>query len=220
MSLMNENPTGTTEWFWDDGMPGQGERPDFLNPKYKTIAEQAKAHRELEGRLGQAPSEYDFTKGKEWVEPNFDHVKEMANYAKSKHVPQDVMDKVLETVNVVINKGKIDPVAERAKLGANVDDRLNLVNNWAKSNFSEKTYDALNNSLKTADGIIALEEMRAKMLNSSTTVPNSNVGAESTGYTMEQYRAELQSNYTRYKNDPAYRKEMEKKLESIVGVKG
>ena len=217
MSLLEDQ---NQPWFWDENVPGQGTKPDFLNPKYKTIAEQAKAQRELEGRLGLAPNEYDFTKGKEWVEPNFEHVKEMANYAKSKHVPQDVMDKVMETVNIVMNKGRIDPATEKAKLGANADERLTILNNWAKSNFSETAYKALDSSLKSADAIMALEEVRNKMLSNTTTIPNSNVGAESGGITMEQYRAELQTNYMRYKNDPAYRKEMEKKLESIVGNKG
>jgi len=34
---------------------------------------------------------------------------------------------------------------------------------------------------------------------------------------MEEYRSELNANYSKYKTDPAYRKEMERKLENIVG---
>jgi tryptophan synthase beta subunit len=37
--------------------------------------------------------------------------------------------------------------------------------------------------------------------------------------TLEEYRSELNANFAKYKTDPAYRKDMEKKLENIVGRK-
>ena len=55
-------------WYLMEGIPGQGDRPDFLEPKYKTMAEQAKAYKELQKALGAtngAPDDYDFGEYKE-----------------------------------------------------------------------------------------------------------------------------------------------------------
>ncbi len=90
--------TETPSWYWDANTPGQGDRPEFLPEKYKSVADVAKAYKELESRLGTAPKEYDFSKGESWIESDYEPFQQMAEFAKSKHVPQDVMDKMLETV--------------------------------------------------------------------------------------------------------------------------
>jgi tryptophan synthase beta subunit len=61
--------------------------------------------------------------------------------------------------------------------------------------------------------------LRGKMLANNTMVPGGNVAAGSGGLTIEEYRSELNANYAKFKTDPAFRKEMERKLESIVGRK-
>ena len=236
MSLLNEGnetiPETTTEdsgnttqpaeapsWYWDSNTPGNGARPDFLPEKYKSVADVAKAYKELESRLGTAPKEYDFSKGQGWIEPNYVPFQEKAEFAKSKHVPQEVMDKFLDTVGVYLDEFKTDINEEKAKLGENASERLKILNNWAKSNLSEKSFNVLSNGMRTAESIEALEEIRNKMLGSSTMVPGSNNAVVAGGLTLDEYRSELHSNYEKYKSDPHYRKEMERKLESIVGRK-
>lgn len=210
---------GTPGWYWDENTPGQGERPQFLPEKYKSVADVAKAYKELESRLGTAPKEYDFSKGQSWMEPDYEPFHEMAEFARSKHVPQDVMDKMLESVGLYLDEFRTDMNEEKAKLGDNATQRLQTLNNWAKSNLSEKSFAALTAGMRTADQIEALEEIRNKMLSNSTMVPGGNASVTGGGPTIEEYRSELNANYAKFKTDPAYRKEMERKLESIVGRK-
>lgn len=209
----------TPGWFWDENTPGVGERPQFLPEKYKSVADVAKAYKELESRLGAAPKEYDFSKGESWIEPDYEPFHEMAEFARSKHVPQDVMDKMLETVGLYLDEFKTDINEEKSKLGENATERLKVLNNWARSNLSEKAFGALTAGMRTADQIEALEEIRSKMIANATLVPGGNESAASTGMTIEEYRSELNANYSKFKTDPAYRKEMERKLEGIVGKK-
>lgn len=209
----------TPSWYWDESTPGHGERPQFLPEKYKSVADVAKAYKELESRLGSAPKEYDFSKGQAWMEPDYEPFQEMADYARSKHVPQDVMDKMLESVGLYLDEFRTDLAEEKAKLGEKATERLKILNNWAKSNLSEKSFNALTAGMRSAEQIEALEEIRNKMINNNTLVPGGNESVTSGGVTLEEYRSELNANYTKYKSDPAYRKEMQRKLESIVGRK-
>ncbi len=237
MSLLNENndtlpnttngdPSTTGEgetgsgWMWDENTPGVGERPSYLPEKYKTVADVAKAQRELESRLGQAPNEYDFSKGESWIEPDYEPFVEMAEFAKQNHVPQAVMDKFLDTVGLYLDEFKTDLNEEKAKLGEKATERLQVLNNWAKANLSEKAFNTLSAGMRTADAIEALEEIRNKMLSGNTMIPNANSGTTQAGMTIEEYRSELNANYQKYKTDTVYRKEMERKLEQIVLKQG
>ncbi len=211
-----EQSGSPASWHWDENTPGSGERPSFLPDKYKTVADVAKAHKELESRLGHAPSEYDFSKGQSWIEPDYEPFQEMAEFAKSKHVPQEVMDKMLESVGMYLDEFKTDMNEEKSKLGEKATERLQVLNNWAKSNLSEKSFNALTAGMRTAEQIEALEEIRTKMLGGNTMIPNGNASLTQAGLTLEEYRSELNANYTKYKTDPHYRKEMDGKLENIM----
>jgi len=211
----SEAPSSPT-WYWDENTPGSGDRPGWLPTKYKSAADVAKAYGELEKRLGQAPAEYDFSKGEGWIEPDYEPFQHMADFAKQHHVPQSVMDKMLETVGLYLDEFRTDMNEEKAKLGENASERLQVLNNWARSNLSEKAFTVLSGNMRTADAIEALEEIREKMLGNNTMVPGNNAANTNGGLTMEEYRSELQANYQKYKNDPYYRKEMERKLERIV----
>lgn len=228
MSLLNEvidesnvsESPGTEapspSWWLDENTPGFGDRPNFLPEKYKTVADVVKAHKELEQRLGSAPAKYDFSKGKAWIEEDYEPFQHMAEFAKSKHVPQEVMDKFLDTVGLYLDEFKVDINEEKAKLGEKASERIQVLNNWAKSNLSEKAFEVLSGSMRTAEQIEALEEIRSKMLGGNSMVPGANAAPAQAGMSLEEYRSELNANYSKYKSDPHYRKEMERKLEMIV----
>ena len=56
------NPASEKEWFWAEGIKGEGDPPDwYLKDKYKFVADQAKSYPEAQKRLGGfsgAPEEY------------------------------------------------------------------------------------------------------------------------------------------------------------------
>jgi len=191
-------------WMYDEGMPGTGDRPDWLPDKFKTVADAAKSYSELEKRLGTAPKEYDLSKGDKWIDKDFTPFKEMLDVAKSKHVPQEVMDKMLDSVGIYLDEFKIDYGQERQKLGPEADQRLEVLDNWAKSNFSAETYEALTNSMKTADAIKAIEEVRNKMNSNTTTIPTGHDNQPSAPI-LQEVQSELNKNLDKYKSDPTYR---------------
>ena len=202
----------TPNWFIDEGIPGVGNRPKWLNEKFKSAADLAKSYHELEKRVGVAPDEYDLSKSK-FIDPDYVPFQELVQLAKEKRVSQDVMDKMLESVDKYMDEFTIDPREEAKKLGDNAKDRLNTLNNWAKANLSEDSYFALTSNLRNAESIKALEELRGKMMSNTPTVPNGNDAASTNVATLDDVRTELSANLSKYKSDPAYRKDLQARLE-------
>jgi len=203
--IVQENPESNVELV----------RPDWLPERYKTPQDFAKAYTELEKRLGTAPSEYDFSAGESWVDTEYEPFNDMAEYAKSKHVPQDVMDKMLSTVGTYLDEFKTDMTEERTKLGENAQERLQVLNNWAKANFSEAAFAGLTENMRTADAIIALEEVRTKMIGNDTRIPTGNEDTVDNGLSLEAVQQELTDNIEKYKTDPIYRKTLQQKIASV-----
>ncbi len=110
MALQDAGTQQTQEpaWWLDDNTPGVGERPDWLPAQFKKASDVAKSYAELQKRFGEAPSEYSWEAGKGWVEPDYEPFQELAQYAKSKRVPQDVMDKMLSSVGKYLDEFGVD----------------------------------------------------------------------------------------------------------------
>ena len=214
------NHTPEASWWISEGNPGVGDRPEWLPEKFKSAADVAKSYSELEKRVGSAPKEYDISKAESWMDPAYEPFQEMMEYAKQKHVGQDVFDKVMESVTKYLDEFNIDYAEERTKLGDKAEERLGLLDNWAKSNFSEETYLALSNSIQTAYVIIALEEVINKMNSNTTVVPNSNHEMNKDIPTMQDIQSEMNKNLARYKTDSAYRRELLGKMEMAAKASG
>tara|TARA_R110000850_G_scaffold212078_1_gene337820 strand:+ start:3701 stop:4393 length:693 start_codon:yes stop_codon:yes gene_type:complete len=213
--VVNDNPesqeSAEPSWWWDKSNPGVGDRPDWLPEKYKSAEDTAKAFKELEKRLGSAPDKYDWSKGKGWVDEEYEPFQKMAEFAKSNHVPQVVMDNMLESVGTYLDEFNTDYTAEKEALGENAENRLNTIDNWAKANFSEETHKALISNLRTAGDVKAIEEMRSKMVDGMTTIPTGNETAP-TAMTVKEIQAEMLQNYDKYKIDEGYRAEIKGKI--------
>lgn len=204
------------EWYWDEGVPGSGERPSFLPSKFKTVVEAAKSFVELEKRIGTAPDQYDLSKAESWIDPDYEPFEEMAQYLKSRHVPQDAVDKVLESVGLYLDEFKTDIKAEREKLGENASERLRVLNNWAKSNLSESAYHALTSNLRTADAVLALEELRSKSLGNSVFVDGNPSEVATAKESIDDIKNEMRKNMDQYKKDEKYRDTIRARLEKAL----
>lgn len=209
--MTTENETTPPSWFIDEGMPGLGNRPTWLPEKYKTVADMAKSNAELEKRLGTAPETYDFTKSR-YLDPDYIPFQELQQIAKDKRVPQDVMDKMIESVDKYMDEFSVDKSEEIKKLGDNGKERVTMLDNWAKANLSKDGYEALTNSLTNAASIKALEELRGKMMSNTTQVPG-NDGTVPAGASLDDIKMELSNNLGKYKTDDAYRKDIQRRLE-------
>ena len=207
-----ETPQEAPSWFIDDGIPGGGLRPTWLPDKFKTAAELGKSYQELEKRVGTVPEEYDFSKSR-WLDPDYVPFQELKQVAKERRVPQDVIDKMLESVDKYMDEFKSDDDEEIKKLGPNAMDRLTVLNNWAKANLSKDSFEALTSNLRSAESVIALEELRGKMMSSNPQIPNGNDAAVHNTASLEDIKLELSNNLAKYKSDANYRRDIQGRLE-------
>jgi hypothetical protein len=204
--------TITPSWFIDEGIPGVGDRPSWLSDKFKNAAELAKSYAELERKFGTAPEEYDFSKSK-YIDPDYVPFQELQALGKEKRVPKDVMDKMVDSFDKYMDEFKIDYSEEIKSLGDNAKERLKTLDNWAQANLSKESYESLTANLKSASAIKALEELRSKMMSSSTMVPGGNENANTNVATLEDVKQELVNNLDKYKADPKYRKDLQSRME-------
>jgi len=204
-----ENPQPT--WYIDEGIPGLGERPSWLPEKFKTVADLAKSNSELEKRLGSAPDSYDFSKSK-FLDPDYEPFKELQNFAKEKRVPKEVMEKFIDSIDKYVDEFRTDYSEELKSLGNNAKERVSILDNWAKANLSNESYEALIGSVNSAASIKALEELRGKFMSNTTQIPGNNGDIPSTT-SLEDIKMELSNNLQKYKTDANYRKDLEKRLE-------
>jgi hypothetical protein len=206
----SENPQQPT-WFIDEGVPGVGNRPTCLPDKFKSVADLSKSYSELEKRVGTVPDKYDFSKSK-FLDADYTPFKDLQTFAKEKRVPQEFIDKMLESVDKYMDEFTIDPREEIKKLGDNAQERVITLDNWAKANLSKDSYEALTGSLTKAESIKALEELRGKMMSSNPQIPGDN-GSVNVAASLNDIKMELSNNLAKYKTDENYRKDLQRRLE-------
>lgn len=209
--MTTEKEEQQIKWFIDEGLPGVGERPSWLPDKFKTVADMARSNAELEKRLGTAPENYDFTKSR-FLDPDYVPFQELQHVAKEKRVPQEFIDKMIESVDKYVDEFRTDTAEELKRLGDNAKERIQVLDNWARANLSKESYEGLTNSLNNAEAIKALEELRGKMMSNTPQVPN-NQGNTHSSASLEDVKLELQNNIQKYKDDPNYRLDIQKRLE-------
>lgn len=237
----DDTTQGTTEetqeaqgaWNFDEDIPGNGEVPEwFKSDKYKTVAEQAKAYKELEGRMGAftgAPEKYEPPKinkeitGK-GVEIDTDDplIETAMEYAKKMNMSQDGFNELInlygETMiaeQMALEEYKQDQLKA---LGGNAESRLNNLNNWANKNLSPELYQNFQGLATSADAVQTLERLVA--MTRPAAINPTHVKA-STGVTTEELQ-ELQFAKDEYgnrkMNNPEYRKMVEQKFNEHYGT--
>ena len=85
-----------------------------------------------------------------------------------------------------------------------------------KANLSDDSYKALSRNLQSADSIKALEELRSKVMNSNTVIPNGNESSQTEVSTVDTIQAEIVQNIEKYKTDTKYRADVQGRLEIAV----
>ncbi len=211
---MSETPIEQPTWFIDEGLPGTGPRPTWLPDKFKSAADLAKSHAELDKRLGTVPDDYDFSKSR-YLDPDYEPFNQLKQVAKEKRVPQDVFDKMLESVDKYMAEFSVDIDEEIKKIGDNAQERISTVDNWAKANLSKDAYEALRANLTSADSFKAIEELRGKLMSNTVQVPG-NAGNVISSASVEDLKLEMATNLEKYKTDDAYRKDLQRRLEVAV----
>lgn len=199
-------------WYIDEGIPGIGERPSWLNDKFKTAADLAKSYAELERKFSTPPEEYSLSSSK-YIDPDYVPFQDLLQMAKQQRVPKPVIDKMVDSFDKYLDEFGLDYEEEAKKLGENGKERITTLENWAKANLSNDSFNALTKHLQSADAIKALEEIRGKMMSNSTMIPAGNDSGANNVMTINSLKEELATNIEKYEKDPKYRADIQGRLE-------
>ena len=125
------------------------------------------------------------------------------------------MDKMFESVDKYLDEFSTDFSEEAQKLGEGGKQRLEQLDNWVQATVSKEAYEALTSSMRTADAIKALEELRGKWMSDTTMVPNGNDDGKTPQSSFDEIKNELNdpANLKKYKEDPKYQKDWRARLE-------
>jgi len=213
--------TSSPEWYLAENVPGVGARPDYLSPKYKTMAEQAKAYNELHKTIVNtqgAPEQYDISEYDKYVKADDPHMQKLMSFSKQNRFSQEAFKEIVGTL-VEYEKAKapnIDKEIER--LGPDGAKKIETVQRWAENTFSQAALDTLGKITTNAEVINLLDEFRQYTHVHAVSVPGSNQAGESfTRLSVAEVEAEMHSNYGKYTSDPRYRAEIQAKFRQAVG---
>jgi len=152
---------GEGEWFLAENIKGVGDKPDWYNDgKYKTLADQAKAHPELRKKLGGftgAPEEgYETPEG---FEEGDELLEQFKSVALESNMSQDTFGKLFELYQAQsgVNE-QLSVEAEMAKLGDNAEQRISQVENFLRNNAGD-AYEEIQNMANDANSIMLIEKM-------------------------------------------------------------
>lgn len=214
----NENSGGeegnsAPAWMIDDSIPGVGPRPEWLPEKYKSMKDAMTSNAALEKKMGLGTvSEYDFGDFAGVFDKDHASIKELTAFAKENHISQDVFSKFIGSISKYGESLVPNDAAIKAELGADADKRLETLNNWVEANLSGDSAKALTENLNSVATIKAMEEIRSKMLQNNSTIPNGTEGSEGSSETVAELQDEISKNYDKFKTDPVYQKDWRRRL--------
>lgn len=214
-------PEATAEWFLMDGVPGQGPRPDWLLSNFNNAAEQAKAYPSLRKTLGAqqgAPEQYEFGELAQELDLDNNVLKEFQVYAKENKLSQDAFSRMMKTIVDHEHSKRPDVDKEIEKLGPNGIEMVKTNQRWMNNTLSKESLEVWEEIPFTAKGMKMIDELRQKSFHAQTRVPGSSDGApEFKRETKEGIAYEMEKNYKRYQEDPAYREQIRQRIEQVVG---
>lgn len=223
-SNVTEEALGESEpiWSWDDNIPGNGERPDWLKEKYSKVVDQAKAYIEAEKRLGAtvAPKDYDLSQYDDYFNLEDNHFLDLKDNARKYNLSQEALNDIINPI-IQYQSAQLPNIDEEiAKLGENPQQRLDVVNTWASNTLSQKSLETLGNIATRAEVVELIDEIRQKFdaVQSQSPVPTQMHNlSEQKVETLDDIQNEMTHNAKRYREDSAYRSEISERLRRIYG---
>lgn len=184
----------TTEeapWYWGEGVPGQGDKPEWLSDKYKTVQDQArgykelmKTHQEKMGGFVGAPEEgYQLPEGAEDGNPL---IGMLSDIGSKYNMNQDMFNELIEQYDSVVAQYEEQSMAQKeerikgelTKLGDNAQARLKNIADYASANFDQESAEELINMATTAKGVEILEGLIAGTKPSKVASPEKTAPAQ------------------------------------------
>lgn len=205
------------EWFYDEDQPGEGEKPEWLSDKYKSVAEQAKAYKGLEKKIGNfqgAPEEYNLDFKEELgveINPDDPLMDKFIQFSKENNVSQDFFGKMMGMYVEAIESATPDPKKEMEKLGVHAEEEIKVLAQWASNNLSREDYEQFKGMMNTAENV--------KLFNKIRTLSTSSPVAKEKASTNTENEAQIRKmvHDPRFETDEMYRKMVEQKLRRLKG---
>ncbi len=199
-----------------------GERPEWLKEKYKTVEDQAKAYNDAEKKLGgfagSPEGEYEMNVP-EGVSGEFDmedpRIEWFQNAAKESNMSQETFDQMLGGF-VKMEQEANDPEAakniELQALGKNASARLTDLGDWGKGNLTADEYEGFKGLATTAQGVSVLEALIAKTAEGKMPTANTVRAPSITQAALDDMIKDPQ-----YKESAAFRAEVKQKFHDLYG---
>jgi len=234
-SEASTSPNTSAEWYYADGIKGEGPKPDYLiDSKYKSMAEQAKGYHELRKTLGgftgapEGDYELNFAEGDESLanyklDPEDPTLKTFKEFAKEQHMSQETFSNLLkfkakaeqayvdqvktDLENKTVDEIKAFQKTELAKLGDNAKERLVNLDTWWRQNFPDYAPEKMHQFATSADFVQMMETIKDKL--SYTKVPT---GAQANPPLPADQLREMLAD-PRYISDPDYQARVDAEYE-------
>lgn len=172
-------PSVGNDWKWDENMVGEGDRPEWLETKFDSVAEQAKGYKELQKQFQQrqsesAPEEYEIDVTQELKDSGFDVAlespifKKFEEYAQKKGFPNDTFNEItnlyLEAIQEIYRplteeERAVHVKEEMDKLGAAGAEMITKVMDYGKNNLSDARYERLREMCDSAENIDVIKAL-------------------------------------------------------------
>jgi len=213
-AAQSDAPAANGEWFLTEDVKGEGDAPDWLSDRYKTVADQAKAYKELEKKMGSfsgAPDEYEIESTEALEASGFDledpEIQGFIDMAKDSNMSNDMLNKMLnmhaEKLTAFNNVSDDDIAeykqAELQKLGDQAPQITEYVKNFAGNNLSPEEAEILADNVDSADMLLVMK----KIIDQTRNAPLVGNQANASSITSKDEARKLLAN-PKYGKDDAY----------------
>lgn len=209
-----------SNWLWADGVNGDGDKPDWLQGRYKSVADQAKAYTELEKKFGEfqgAPKDgYKFDDF-DGINPEDPLVNHFAQTFKDLNLSQNGFNRIVnEFAEFQMNHAKQAMEQEYKALGPNGKQQVNQVSTWIDNTFNDDVAATMKNWLMSKADVEAVQALMS--IQPSSNVPTAQgYGAQQPSYeSSQEVINEKTTNWSRYQEDVNYRNSVQARLAAAV----
>jgi hypothetical protein len=165
-------------WFLADGVEGQGEKPEWYNEKYQSVAEQAKGYNELSKKLGgfTGPPEegYKLSMPEEWgdmtnpdgsalMNDEDTNIKFIKEFGANHEMSQGAFDDLVHGwIRLTVGRNAEVKEEQLKALGPQGKGRLDAIDNWVQANIDASLHQGIRNLVVSADSVDAIEALIKK----------------------------------------------------------
>lgn len=203
-----------SEWFWKEGVKGDGDKPDFLLDKYKSVADQAKSYNDLYKKFGAftgAPEQYEVEHL--GVDPDQHTLKTLMDIGKELNMSQEGLDKLVGRLTTAIEQEKeSDLESEISKLGDEGSKLMKQYKYFVDNHLQPEEREVARDWIRTAADLKVFTAMTNGVYNKRIPTEN-DVHLKNHFESVSELRKEMAQNKDRFDSDKDYRNDWLKRMD-------